>query len=141
MTWRHKPRGGRKKKSIDYGDDFAFPKGPSPREIRDGKQKKERGAKIATREVVFRRDPACIVPEDSRWPHSGPDEWAHLEEGKRARTRGRPAEERHTPRLSCRLCRGHHQKYDAGDMTPEFLTKEKADGPIAWRVGGELVGD
>lgn len=124
---------------IDYTG-LAFPKNESPRDRRDRLQKHEKAVKARIRKTVFRRDAACIVPEDPRWPHDGRDEWAHLEDNKRARTRGRPAEERHTTRGSCRLCQRHHEAYDAGRMRPRFLTDKGADGPIEWRVGGEVIG-
>lgn len=143
MAWNRRQRRSRRRAAtppvVDYTG-FDLPKGPNPREIRDGRQKKERSVKDRIRRVVFNRDPGCVVPEDPRWPHSGPHEWAHLEEGTRARTRGKPPEERHTPRLSCRLCQEHHRMYDASQLDLEFLTDDGADGDMAWRVEGELVG-
>lgn len=82
----------------------------------------------------------CVVPEDSRWPHDGPDEWAHMEEGTRARTRGKDPEVRHTARLSCRLCRTHHTAYDRGALRPTFLSDDGADGEMVWKYQGKIVG-
>ncbi len=141
MTWRRRPRGGRRKKEsqVDWSL-FDNPKGPTVRELKDAKQKKEKYVAARIRKQVFRRDPACVIPEDPRWPHEGPDEWAHMEEGTRARTRGNPPEIRHTSRLSCRLCRAHHFAYDRGALRPTFLTEDGADGPIEWRHRGDIVG-
>ncbi len=129
---------------IDYQNEvFGFPKGETSKARRDREQKHERQVKIEVRRVVFNRDPGCVVPEDPRWPHDGPDEWAHLEDAKRWRTVCQRPEERHTARLSARLCRGHHQGYDdarAGTLALRFLSDRGADGPIEWTVGGELVG-
>ena len=119
---------------------FKWAPGESGPDRRKRKRKREKEVKSAIRGEVFDRDPSCVVPDDPRWRHDGPDEWAHMEGGTRARTRGRPPEERHTTRLSCRLCRTHHFAYDRGRLRPTFLTERGANGPMEWRFDGELVG-
>ena len=129
----------RKGKGIDWSG-FAFGKGKTHRASRDERHEDDRAVAATVRAIVFDRDVGCRVPADVRWPHSGVDEWAHMEQGTRARTRGRAPVERHTTRLSCRLCRGHHVLYDQGPLRPRFLTDRGADGPIEWTVEGEVVG-
>jgi len=130
------------KKGIDWNG-FGFPKGETSLERRNREQKQERAVKTRVRAIIFRRDPACMVPEDPRWPHGGPDEWGHLEEGRRTKTTGQDPEERHTTALGCRICRTHHRMYD-GQQRPRlslvFLTEDQADGAIEWYVGEQLVG-
>jgi hypothetical protein len=72
-------------------------------------------------------------------PCSGPDEWAHLEDAKRARTRGQAPDVRHTTAGTLIACRGHHRRYDAGQIQI-VLGDAGADGPIVVRANGlELV--
>lgn len=81
------------------------------------------------------------VSEPALGPCSGPSEWAHLGDKRRARTRGQEPEERHTTAGSLMACRAHHYAYDKGieaDGTKlhiEERTPKGADGPLAFRRG------
>lgn len=80
--------------------------------------------KAAVRARVFSRDSWCRAlqwtPEMWAWSKcEGPDEWAHFADHRRARTRGKAPEERHTTAGSLRLCRKHHMMYD-GKLRPRL---------------------
>jgi len=63
--------------------------------------------------------------------NNGPSEWAHLGDGKRARTRGMKPEKRHTTAKSLMLCHLHHDRYDGRQkprLTIRELTEFGADG-------------
>lgn len=63
----------------------------------------------------------------------GPSEWAHLNEGKRAKTRGMTPEQRHSTAKSLMLCQFHHDHLD-GRRQPQIEIDERnylgADGPL-----------
>jgi hypothetical protein len=83
---------------------------------------------------VGRYGPVLDVLDDC----SGPSEWAHLEEHKRARTRGQAPAKRHTTAGSAMFCRRHHRQYDAGELAVTFLAPELgADGLM--RIGWGAV--
>jgi hypothetical protein len=73
---------------------------------------------------------SCFVAVDC----SGPSEWAHLENQKRARTRGMKPGQRHTTAGTAMLCRCHHRAYDAGELKVEAHSDKGADGPLSWRT-------
>jgi hypothetical protein len=95
----------------------------------------------AVRAACVERDGACRIDFDTWWMRSHDlgacsygSEWAHLEDHRRFKTRGKPAEERHTTRGTCMLCSKHHAMYDIDkSLTVEFMTDRGADGPLAWR--------
>lgn len=68
---------------------------------------------------------------------SGESEHAHLEDQKRARTRGMPPAERHTTAGSAMFCRWHHSLYDRGGITLA-MTERGADGPIRAQLGEKV---
>jgi len=67
-----------------------------------------------------------------------PSQWAHLGDGKRARTRGMKPEQRHTTAKSLILCQVHHDRYD-GRAKPRMFIAELdnhglgADGPLEFK--------
>lgn len=71
---------------------------------------------------------------------SGPSEWAHLL--RRSKTRGMPAEDRHSSETSVMLCNRHHQGpagYDGHAFDVRPLTGRGADGPLRYvRRDGEF---
>jgi hypothetical protein len=67
---------------------------------------------------------------------SGPSEWCHFGKHKRARTRGKPPEERHHTQGSLMLCVFHHDAYDDGKMTIEALTDRECDGLLKFAKDG-----
>jgi hypothetical protein len=96
----------------------------------------------AVRAACVARDGYCRVTRDG-WTTAilqqlgacqGESEWAHLEEWKRFKTRGKPAADRHVTMGTCMLCHFHHQDmYDKGKLAVTFLSERGADGPLAWR--------
>lgn len=66
-----------------------------------------------------------------------PSEWAHLNEGTRAKTRGMAPERRHTTVRSLMLCRFHHDRLD-GRQRPRIvidpMTEHGADGSLEIRT-------
>jgi hypothetical protein len=100
-------------------------------------------AKLArmVRSACVERDGYCRLSnlKQGEWVYGsfkkrcdGPSEWAHLEEKRRFKTRGQPAEQRHTTASSVMFCAVHHQEYDAHQFSIRFLSELGADGPIAW---------
>lgn len=69
---------------------------------------------------------------------AGLSQWAHLEEKKRARTRGMAPEERHTTTHSAMACERHHGLYDAGKLTIG-MTERGADGPVRAQLGSLVL--
>jgi hypothetical protein len=111
---------------------FTTRKGPTARSRAKRKAAESPVIKVV-REQCERRDgycriakaPAAIVGECS-----GPSEWAHEGEKKRARTRGQAPEVRHDRRHSFMACQRHHRLYDAGEITVTPRTKRGCDGPL-----------
>lgn len=60
----------------------------------------------------------------------GRSEWAHLGDKKRFKTRGMPAERRHTTAGSLMLCTRHHTDYDHGRLQ---IVGEDANEPLEFR--------
>ncbi len=101
-------------------------------------RRKRQAAKVVTsvRAQCVERDGYCRF-ETFPYGCTGPSEWAHLGEQKRYRTRGMPAEVRHTTAGSLMLCRRHHSAYDrAHTLKIVPLTSLGADGPLRFDVRG-----
>jgi hypothetical protein len=125
---------------------------PEPRKRAQRRKRRQEKAVVKTvRELCDDRDGRCRVAHprltttigdagrygpvlDILDDCSGPSEWAHLEDRKRARTRGEAPAKRHTTAGSCKFCRRHHRQYDAGEIAITFLEPERgADGLM--RIG------
>lgn len=109
--------------------------GPTAR-ARAKRRRAEHPVATKVREKCVDRDGFCRLMGLS--PCSGQSEWAHLEEKKRARTRGMSPEERHTTTHSAMFCTGHHAAYDAGKILIA-MTEKGADGPIRVEQAGRVV--
>lgn len=112
----------------------AVPKGELRRLVKGRADRAETKVAQQVRAAVDTRDGDCRLRSIGFGPCGGESEWAHLEESKRARTRGMPADVRHSTAGSCKLCTTHHRRYDAG-MRAEYLSRKGADGRIAWHDG------
>lgn len=141
--------------AIGYG--VAVPK-PETRKRVKGRRKRQ-AAKVvkSVRARCVERDGACRICEWERNPddtHEGdggmdylpypdefaanPSEWAHLNEGTRAKTRGMSAERRHTTAMSLMLCQFHHDRLDGRHHPRITITATEprlgADGPLDIRT-------
>jgi len=117
---------------------------PTPRRILKARRKRQ-AAKVvkSVRARCVARDGYCRIDAASGGPKgdsaafdvgpcSGPSEWAHLSEQKRAKTRGQAPEVRHTTAGSLMACKTHHDRYD-GRQRPRLgieATILGADGPL-----------
>jgi len=110
------------------------PKGPTAK-YRAKRKRADDAERLMVRAKVDERDGYCRLTGLS--PCSGDSEHAHLEDKKRARTRGMEPQERHTTAGSAMFCTGHHTLYDAGKIALA-MTEKGADGPIRAQLG-ELV--
>lgn len=109
-------------------------KKPEPRKRVQGRVK--RHARTVVRDVraaVVERDGMCRVPPGVFGACQGVLEWAHLL--RRFKTRGQPAETRHTTQGTLMLCKKHHLQFDAHELQITALSVEHgADGPLEfWR--------
>lgn len=88
---------------------------PEPRRrVKARKNRHESAVKQSVRAQCVERDGYCLVgPLTSLGDCEGPSEWAHFHSHRRSKTRGQPAEERHTVEGSGMMCRRHHKLYDA----------------------------
>ncbi len=68
----------------------------------------------------------------------GKSEHAHLEEKRRAYTRGMEPEERHTMQGSMMLCAKHHQLYDARKIQIATFQDLGANGPMRVEYQGRV---
>lgn len=123
--------------SIDYSKS-AISKGKTRKQLKAKKDRAEaKQIKIVRAKCVI-RDGFCrfhFGNDDTGGMLShciGPSAWCHLEDYKRARTRGMVPERRHTTAGSAMLCTTIHEAYDSGRLVLEFLTDRGADGPIRW---------
>ncbi len=71
-------------------------------------------------------------------PCNGQSEWAHLAEGKRARTRGMQPWQRHRTSHSAMLCTKHHAMYDTGEIQIA-MTDKGADGKIRVQLRERVI--
>lgn len=117
--------------AIGYG--VAYPK-PEKRSTTKGRKDRREGTlKKSVRAQCVTRDGYCRLAGIGPWDCSGFAEWAHLEEKRRAKTRGMVPEARHTTTHSLMLCGGtHHAKYDTRALKVRLLTARGADGPLRW---------
>lgn len=109
--------------------------GPTAR-ARAKRRRAEQPVAAIVRAKCVERDGYCRLMGLS--PCSGPSEWAHLEEKKRARTRGMAPEERHRTTHSLMACKGHHEQYDAGAIQIA-MTPKGADGTIRVQLGAKVL--
>lgn len=104
----------------------------------------EKKVKVDVRSKCATRDGPCVLTRAGFGDRivgdlgncDGPSEWAHLEEKRRSKTRGQPAEVRHTSVDSCMMCRRHHARYDGRErprIAVDKLTKRGADGPLRFK--------
>jgi len=108
--------------------------GPTAR-YRAKRKRADDAERLFVRAQCVERDGYCRLTGLSLC--SGASEHAHLEDKKRARTRGLKPQERHTTAGSAIFCHGHHALYDAGKIALA-MTEKGADGPIRAQLG-ELV--
>jgi hypothetical protein len=85
--------------------------------------------------LVAARDGECRLQGQGFGVCGGASEWAHLEDKRRAKTRGMPPEVRHTTADTAMLCTIHHRRYDASELGAKYLTPEKADSRMSWWDG------
>ena len=124
---------------------LAYPKGEPRKRVKGRARRHEGKVKTSVRATVATREEhRCRL-----WPAapgllglcSGTPQWAHLEDGKRFKTRGQPADRRHTTAASCLLCAWHHDAYDRGvgkrgKLRITFLTDRGANGPMRFERAG-----
>jgi len=111
------------------------PKGPTAR-YRAKRRRAEGPVLAAVRAKCDERDGYCRLMGLS--PCSGESQLAHLEDKKRARTRGMLPEERHVTTHAAKICESHHGKYDAGKIQIA-LGDRGADGPIRAQEGTKVL--
>jgi hypothetical protein len=108
--------------------------------VKGRKVRAETAVKQRVRFLCVERDGDCRVQGlEALGACSGESEWAHLEDKKRARTRGMLPEERHATAGSAMFCTTHHQAYDAGEFAVEYLSEKGADGPMAYRTSKGML--
>jgi hypothetical protein len=139
---RRDKRKRRKKQQMDTsGMEFGKPGTRTKPAIMDVEVRKN------VRAEVMRRDTSCRFPRESRsfWPCDvmRPREWAHRTGWRRARTAGKPPEERHQTQGSFALCGSHHDAYDEFQIQEEAVDPGRgADGPLRWYTAdGEFLGE
>ena len=115
---------------------LAYPKPVKRRTAKARKDRAEAAVIRKVREIVAERDGYCRLQGHGLGACKGPSEWAHLEDHRRARTRGQAPERRHDRRFSLMLCQFHHRRYDAHTLGLAFIDGCGADGPIQWYYGG-----
>lgn len=123
---------------------LAFPKPKKRLTVKAARDRQEARVKREVRAACVERDGVCRFGKD--WPGIiaperfacwGISEWAHLEDHRRFKTRGRAATLRHTTLGSCILCQKHHAQLDGRSMPRlrvRMLTARGADGPLEWRL-------
>lgn len=121
-----------------------FPKPEKRKTTKRRKDRHETEVERAVREACVARDRYCRLDtsganEPLGLVCSGPSEWAHLGDKKRARTRGMAPEDRHLSSGSLMLCRRMHQLYDAGqlEILPRRKTGAGADGRLSFVWSGK----
>lgn len=102
---------------------YVKPSRPKPKGLiaraRAKKRRKDQQYAKGIREQVFWRDEICrLVGVDDC---AGPEEWAHLQDQQRFRTRCMAPELRHSTGGSFKACRSHHRRYDAGEIDIEAV--------------------
>lgn len=113
-------------------------KGPTRKQEKARRDRRERKVIKAVRPQVERRDGRCRLATSGHdmllvvGPCRGESEWAHLPSHRRSKTRGQAPEERHTTAGSLMLCDGHHDALDEHRLEVEAMTDRGADGPLLW---------
>ena len=100
------------------------------------KKRRERKVIERIRAEVAERDGFCRIWKDTNYqfgPCEGVSEWAHFDELRRFKTRGKPADERHTTAGSFMGCTRHHGMYDQHRLDILPLSDNGADGELAYR--------
>jgi hypothetical protein len=74
-------------------------------------------------------------------PCSGPSQFAHFGEWRRAKTRGMDPSERHSKERGLKLCSRHHGLYDGQlgigrQLQILAMTAQLTDGPLAFEMDG-----
>lgn len=100
--------------------------GPTAR-YRAKRRRAEQPVVTSVRAQCVERDGYCLFAVFAGC--AGRSEWMHLEDQKRARTRGMAPTKRHTTAGSAMGCERHHDAYDAGQIALA-MTERGADGPI-----------
>jgi len=104
---------------------------PEPKSKERAREKRHEAAVIkAVRAHVSARDGYCRARMVGTC--DGRDEWAHLEDKRRARTVGMAPEERHTANDSLMLCTRHHDDYDEGRLAIFKHSPMGAEGHLAF---------
>lgn len=117
---------------MDYSKS-AISKGKTRKQLKAKKDRAEAKVKKSVRAACVERDGYCRYHASTGECCTGPSQWAHLEEKKRARTRGMSPLDRHTTARSMMLCQSIHAAYDAGFITLMFLDSAMgADGSVIW---------
>ena len=118
---------------------------PEPRARVKGRAKRKASAVVRdVRAACVARDGYCRVGAcySLLGPCGGDSQWAHLKEKQRSKTRGQPAEVRHTTQGSLMLCSQHHDRYDgrAGPkLTITAVSPDGAEGAIRFEANGITV--
>lgn len=110
---------------------------PEPRKREKARLRRRAKRVIETvRPQVVARDGYCRARDIGMGACRGASEWAHFGDHRRARTRGKPPEERHTTAGSLMFCVGHHDDYDEGRMAVAATTDRECDGPLRFEKDG-----
>lgn len=110
---------------------------PKPEPRKKVKARATRQARTVVKDVraaVVERDGMCRVPA-RLGPCQGVLEWAHMHSHRRSKTRGQPAEDRHTSEGTLMLCSFHHLQYDVHALRIEPLTDQGANGELKFERG------
>lgn len=112
-----------------------FPKGEPRARTKRRAKRREQTVAARVRAAVMRRDAPCrVAGVAALGPCKGRTEWAHFEESRRFKTRGRPPEERHAVEGSLGLCRRHHHDYDQGRLAIKALSAARCEGRLRYRA-------
>ena len=113
-----------------------FPKPESRRRTKGRKKRHEATVARSVRAIVADRDGRCRLFGTTIFGCcAGRSEWAHMDNGRRFKTRGmRNPHDRHRTDASLILCGSHHQHgpfaLDRHTLLIELLTDRGADGPL-----------
>lgn len=112
-----------------------FAKPEKRRTTKGRKDRAEVKVEQKVRAECVERDGDCRLKGVDGANCRGESEWAHLDDKKRARTRGMAPEERHTAGGSLMLCTFHHASYDNGGIDLEPLIQSVgANGRLGYRI-------
>ena len=128
---------------MDMTTGLAHPK-PRPRaSLKAARDRREAKVEKQVRAACVERDGYCRVAAgrdgDCRFGVpilcAGLSQFVHLPPRTRAHTRGEAPEQRHQTAWTGMFCQAHHDRIDGRrlpKMTVEFLTADRADGPLAF---------